>query len=103
MRQLFNPGRMQVSFAIAILSMVCASSLHGRQLSLSEANALCAAGVETQFGQSMKPKDYAKDAYLQQQRQNNQSKVGVGMNREDVLQLVGPPDFAGGRGDLQDG
>ncbi len=82
--------------AIAVLFVdACAIPVVGQQISIENANATCVAGLDTQFGHVRKSKDLLQLAAFEQRRQANQAKVEVGMTRDDVLQLLGPPDIAG--------
>jgi hypothetical protein len=94
MRLLFDHGKMHRVCSIAMMSIAFAPFLRGQEQSLREANAVCSAGFDGLVLRNAKPKDYAVVSTLRQQRERNQSKIAIGMSREEVLQLLSPPDFA---------
>jgi len=94
MNPLASDRKLYLAIAMFFVN-ACAIPVVGQQLSIEKANATCAAGLDTQFGHVRKSKDLPQLATFEQRRQANQAKLEVGMTRDDVLQLLGPPDIAG--------
>jgi len=69
--------------------------LQGQARSQSEANALCSAGTDALLTEKTQLA-YVELSALRKQREQNQSKIAIGMSREEVLQLLGRPHTAYG-------
>jgi len=93
MRLKSNSVAIRCIYLVAMLTIT--PSVHGQSLSLSEANAACSVAGSSPWVRSANPKTYAEVAALRHQRETNQSKIAIGMSREELLQLLGRPDNSG--------
>jgi hypothetical protein len=92
---LSKTGRIGSIVGVLLLSAAAAPAVYGQSLSLSEANAVCMAGGASPWVRNANPKTCAEMVALRYQRETNQSKIAIGMSREELLQLLGKPDNSG--------
>jgi hypothetical protein len=90
-----NSGKVVCASVLGLLCFALPHSLDAQARSQIEANALCSSGGGGLLVK--KPQvSYAQISALHQLRAQNQSRIAIGMSREDLLEILGPPDEASG-------
>jgi hypothetical protein len=80
---------------MGLLCFAVPHSLDAQARSPIEANVLCSSGAAALLVKEPQL-TYAQISALHQQRARNQATVAIGMSRENLLEIMGPPDKAYG-------